>query len=183
MTVRYDLTAAQALHLFLCGAECGLPESILSKTEKDMGAAIHPTVRDFAAKYYYLIPNSGRTRIGDFHLVHVGNEGRMDDYLVIGSDGSVQYAALSPDSRENPPVYMGRRSGDNIEWNFTQLYLQDHLAKVIAEGLAPYCEAAFGDNPEDIAHIAEVFGADVNQLEFRSGCVHGQPDTHLHCPV
>lgn len=166
MPIQYNLTAAEALNLFLGGAECGLPESVLAKTEKEMGAEIHRTVRGFAAKYYYLIANSGRSRIGDFHLVHVGDEMRVDDFLVIGHDGGAQYAVLSPDSRENPPVYMGKRNGDSIEWSFTQLYLQDHLAKVIAEGLAPYCEAAFGNDPEDIAHIAEVFGADVNLLEF-----------------
>lgn len=166
MSIKYNLTASEALNLFLGGAECGMPESLLAKTEKAMGAEIHPTVREFAAKYFYLIPNSGKFRIRDFHLVHVGDEMRVDDFLVIGSDGGAQYAVLSPDSRENPPVYMGRRNGENIEWSITQLHLQDHLAKVIAEGLAPYCEAAFGDNPDDIAHIAKVFGADVNQLEF-----------------
>lgn len=56
MSVMYNLTAARALEFFLDGAECGLPESILEKTEKETGAKIHPVVRDFAAKYFYLIP-------------------------------------------------------------------------------------------------------------------------------
>lgn len=73
MSVKYNPTAAEALELFLGGAECGLPESLLAKTEKGMDAKIHPTVRKFAAKYFHMIPNSGRNRIGDFHLVHVGS--------------------------------------------------------------------------------------------------------------
>ena len=162
----YNLTVQKALELFLGGAECGLPESVLEKTEKEMGAKIHPVVREFAAKYYYMIPNTGNSRIGDFHLAHVGNEMRVDDYLVISSDESFQYALLSPDSRENPPVYMGRRNGDSIEWSITQLHLQDYLAKVISEGLSPYCEAAFGKTPDDIAHIAEIFGAQLDKPEF-----------------
>lgn len=162
----YNLTVQKALELFLGGAECGLPESLLAKTEKEMGAEIHPTVREFAAKYFYMIPNSGKIRIGDFHLVHVGNAMRVEDYLVISSDGNAQYAVLSPDSRENPPVYMGVRKGDDVVWSVSRLHLQDYLARVIAEGLSPYCEAAFGDNPEDISHIAKVFGADLDKLEF-----------------
>ncbi len=166
MAVSYNLKAAEALRLFLDGVECGLAESLLSKTEKEMGAVIHPTVRDFATKYFHMIPNSGKTRVGDFHLVHVGDAVRLDDYLVIGQDGGAQYAVLSPDSRENPPVYMGRRNGGSVEWSFTQFRLEDYFGKVIAEGLSPYCEAAFGDNTEDIAHIAKVFGADLKRLEF-----------------
>ena len=168
MSIKYNLTVSEALNLFLGGAECGLPESFLSKTEKEMGAAIHPTVREFAAKYYYLIPNSGRTRVGDFHLVHVGSEAQVDDLLVIGRDDGAQYAVLSPDSREDPPVFMGRRNGDSVEWSRTELHLEGFLAKTLASGLSPYCEAAFGDNPDDIAQIAKIFGADVKQLDFGS---------------
>lgn len=166
MSVKYNLTAAEALELFLGGAECGLPESILAKTEKELDAAIHPTVRKFAAKYFHMIPNSGRNRIGDFHLVHVGSGAGVDDYLVIGSDGGAQYAVLSPDSRENPPVYIGRINGDDVVWSFSQLYLEDYFARVIAEGLSPYCEAAFVDNPADIEQVAKIFGADLDKLEF-----------------
>ena len=166
MSIIYDLTAAEALNLYLSGAECGLPESLLAKTEKDMGAAIHPTVREFAAKFYCLIPNSGRTRVGDFHLVHVGSGAQVDDFLVIGYDDSAQYAVFSPDSRKDPPVFMGRRSGDSVEWSRTELHLEGFLAKTIASGLSPYCEAAFGDNPDDIAQIAKILGADLKQLDF-----------------
>lgn len=113
-----------------------------------------------------MIPNSGKSRIGDFHLVHVGNEMRIDDFLVISSDGNAQYAVLSPDNRDNPPVYMGRRCGENIEWSVTQLHLEDYLAKVIADGLSPYCQTAFADDSDDIAQIVQMFGADVNMLEF-----------------
>ncbi|MGN1107922.1 MAG: hypothetical protein ACI4RK_00950 [Oscillospiraceae bacterium] len=168
MSITYNLTATEALNLFLGGAECGLPESLLAKTEKEMGAAIHPTVREFAAKYYYLIPNSGRTRVGDFHLAHVGSEAQVDDLLVIGRDDTAQYAVLSPDSRVDPPVFMGRRNGENIEWSRTGLHLEGFLAKVIASGLSPYCEAAFGEKPDEIAQIAEIFGADVKQLDLGS---------------
>lgn len=166
MSIKYNLKTDEALNLFLGGAECGLPESILSKTEKEMGAEIHPTVRKFAAKYFYMPANSGKSRVGDFHIIHVGDAMRVDDFLVIGSDGGVQYAVLSPDSRENPSVYMGRPNGDSVEWSITQLHLEDYFAKVITEGLSPYCEAAFSDNPEEIAQISKIFGAEVNQLEF-----------------
>lgn len=165
MSIRYKLTAAEALELFLGGAECGLPESLLALTEKEMGAKIHPTVRKFAAKYFYMIPNSGKSRIGDFHLVHVGHEMRIDDFLVISYDGNAQYAVLSTDICDNPWVYIGRRYGENIEWSVTQLHLEDYLVKVIADGLSPYCETAFADNSDDISQIVKMFGADVNMLE------------------
>lgn len=166
MSVLYNLTASEALNHFLGGVECGVPESLLEKTEKEMGAKIHPTVREFAAKYFYMLPNTGKSRIGDFHIVHVGDVMRMDDYLVISSDGNTQYGVLSPDSRENPPVYVGLREDDCVKWSVTQLYLQDYLAKVIAEGLSPYCEAAFADTPDGIEHIAKIFGAELDELEF-----------------
>lgn len=34
MSIRYNLTVAEALELFLGGAECGLPESLLVMTER-----------------------------------------------------------------------------------------------------------------------------------------------------
>lgn len=48
MSVKYNLTAAEALELFLGGAECGLPESLLTKYEKEIGVKIHIAVREFA---------------------------------------------------------------------------------------------------------------------------------------
>lgn len=170
MAVKYNLSAEEALKLFLGGAECGLPESVLSKTEKEIGAKIHPVVRKFAAKYFYMPVNSGRTRLGDFHIAHVGNETRVDDYLVIGCNNDTLYAVLSPDSRENPPISVGRIDGDTVSWSLSPFMLHDYFCMVIAEGFSPYCEAAFGDNSEEIARIAEIFGADLNKLEFDSDC-------------
>lgn len=166
MSVKYNLTAAEALNLFIGSSECGMPESLLAATEKEMGAKIHPAVREFAAKYFYMPTNSGKSRVGDFHIVHVGNEKQVDDFLVIGYDESATYAVLSPDSRENPPVYVGRDNGGAVEWSRSRFMLHDYFCKVIFEGLSPWCEAAFSGEPEEIAQIANIFGADVNQLEF-----------------
>ncbi len=171
MSVKYNLTADEALNLFLGGSECGLPESLLSGMEKEMGAKIHPIVREFAAKYFYMPVNAGKSRVGDFHIAHVGDEMRVDDYLVIGYDQGTQFAVLSPDSRENPPITIGRIDGSTVHWSLSGFMLQDFLCKIIVEGLAPYCEAAFsykpfGDKPEEIARIAEIFGADLKKLEF-----------------
>ena len=136
MSVKYNLTADETLNLFLGGVECGLPESLLSGTEKEMGAAIHPTVREFAAKYFYMPVNAGKSRVGDFHIAHVGDEMRVDDYLVIGYDGGMLYAVLSPDSRENPPVTIGRIDDSTVRWSLSGFMLQDFFCKIIVEGLA-----------------------------------------------
>lgn len=165
MSIRYNLTVWEALELFLGEAECGSPETSLARLEKQMGAAIHPTVRAFAEKYLYMPLNSGQTRLGDFHIVHVGGQIRLDDYLVIGSDGEALYAVQSPDSREDPPLYIGSPDGDVISWSLSPFMLNDFFGKVISEGLAPYCEAAFGYENE-ISGIATIFGADLKELEF-----------------
>ncbi len=170
MSVKYNLTVEEALDLFLGDAECGLPETSLARLEKQMGAAIHPTVRKFAERYFYMPLNSGETRLGDFHIVHVGGEIRLDDYLVIGNDGETLFAVQSPDSRENPPLYIGSHiispEGDVISWKLSTFTLNDFFGKVIAEGLEPYCQAAFGYEKEDISRIAAIFGADLKELEF-----------------
>lgn len=167
MSVKYNLTAAEALELFLGGAECGLPESLLTKYEKEIGVKIHIAVREFAAKYFYMIPNTGRSRIGDFHLIQVYSEAlHTDNYLVIGYDNEAWYAVLSSDKSSNPLIYAAENRGGSVEVSATRLHLEDYLAKVIAEGLYPYCETAFSDNPEGIAQILKMFGADVNMLEF-----------------
>lgn len=168
MPVKYNLSIDGALELFIGKSECGMPESLLAAIEKEMGAKLHPAVRRFAEKYYYMPANSGKTRVGDFHIVHLGSEARVDDLLVIGYDDRAMYAVLSPDSRENPPVYVGRENGDAVEWSRSRFMLFDFFCKVIVEGLSPYCEAALSGEPEEIAQIAQIFGADVNLLEFGS---------------
>ncbi len=166
MSVKYNLTVEEALDLFLGDAECGLPETSLARLEKQMGAAIHPTVRAFAEKYFYMPLNSGETRLGDFHIVHVGGEIRLDDYLVIGNDGETLFAVQSPDSREDPPIYIGSLEGDVISWRLTPFMLNDFFTKVISDGLEPYCAAAYGNQEDEFSKITAIFGADLNELEF-----------------
>lgn len=168
MSIKYDLTAIEALELFLDGKECGMPESVLTKYENEIGVKINIAVREFAAKYFHMIPNSGKTRIGDFHLIHVGNDLRIDDLLVIGYDDDSRYAVQTSDE-DDPLICFGRVYGENIEWRVTELRLKDFLIKVTAEGLSQYCEAAFSDTPTDIAQILKKFGADINLIECKGG--------------
>ncbi len=164
MSIKYNLSVKEALDLFLGGAECGLPETSLARLEKQMGAAIHPTVRAFAERYFYMPLNSGETRLGDFHIVHVGGQIWLDDYLVIGTDGETMYAVQSPDSREDPPIYMGRPEGDIISWKLSPFMLSDFFTMVITDGLESYCKAAFAYEKEDIPGIAAIFGADLKEV-------------------
>ncbi len=166
MSIRYNMNVREALDLFLGGAECGLPETSLARLEKQMGAAIHPTVRAFAERYFYMPLNSGQTHLGDFHIVHVGGEIWLDDYLVIGNDGETLFAVQSPDSREDPPIYIGSPEGDVISWRLTPFMLNDFFTKVISDGLEPYCAAAYGDQEDEFSKITAIFGADLNELEF-----------------
>ncbi len=164
MSIRYNLTVREALELFLGDAECGMPETSLARLEKQMGAAIHPTVRAFAEKYFYMPLNSGEKRMGDFHIVHVGGQIWLEDYLVIGTDGESMYAVQSPDSRENPPLYIGSPEGDIISWKLSPFMLSDFFTMVITDGLEPYCKAAFAYEKEDIPRIAAIFGADLKEV-------------------
>ncbi len=166
MSIRYNLTVREALELFLGDAECGMPETSLARLEKQMGAAIHPTVRAFAERYFYMPANCGGTRVGDFHIVHVGGEIWLDDYLVIGADEDTLYAVQSPDSREDPPIYVGWAEGDVISWRLSPFMLNDFFTKVISDGLEPYCEAAYGDQKEELSKITTIFGADLKELDF-----------------
>lgn len=166
MSIKYNLTVKEALDLFLGGAECGMPETSLARLEKEMGAAIHPTVRKFAERYFYMPLNSGEKRMGDFHIVHVGGEVRVDDYLVIGTAEGTLFAVQSPDSRENPPIYIGKPEDDVISWSLSPFMLSDFFTMVITDGLEPYCKAAFAYEKEDIPRIAAIFGADLKKVEF-----------------
>ncbi len=172
MSIKYNLSVKEALELFLGDAECGMPETSLARLEKQMGAAIHPTVREFAEKYFYLPLNSGETRLGDFHIAYVWGEVRANEYLVIGydEDESTIYGVQSPDSRENPPLYIGSHisspEGEAVSWKLSTFTLDDFFGKVIAEGLEPYCQAAFGCEKEDISRIAAIFGADLKELDL-----------------
>ncbi len=172
MSIRYNLTVREALELFLGDAECGMPETSLARLEKQMGAAIHPTVRAFAEKYFYMPLNSGETRLGDFHIAYVWGEVRANEYLVIGydEDESTMYGVQSPDSRENPPLYIGSHisspEGEAVSWKLSTFTLSDFFGKVIAEGLEPFCQAAFGYEKEDISRIAAIFGADLKELDL-----------------
>ncbi len=166
MSVRYNLSIEEALGLFLGGAECGMPETSLARLEKQMGAAIHPTVRKFAEKYFYLPVNSGDSRVGDFHIVHVGGHIRLEDYLVIGTNGEAMYAVQSPDSREDPPLYIGSQDGDVISWRLGPFTLTDFFCKIIADSLEPYCQTDFGYGDEDLTEIASIFGADLKEIRI-----------------
>ncbi len=166
MSIKYNLSVKEALDLFLGDAECGLPETSLARLEKQMGAAIHPTVRAFAERYFYMPLNSGETRLGDFHIVHVGGHIWLEDYLVIGTDGEAMYAVQSPDSREDPPIYIGSPEGDVISWRLIPFMLNDFFTKVISDGLESYCAAAYGDQEDEFSKITAIFGADLNELEF-----------------